>query len=319
MKIIVLGGGALGSIIAGHLIRAGEEVTVMARGARAAHLREHGIRVHGAADFHVPCEVVTDTSTVHEAAALMVTVKTYDTTAALHGVQHVRVEQVCSVQNGVLKNEQLARTFGPQKVLGATCMLGGEVQADGDVRYTLEAAIYLGELPGGNAAAAQQLVGALQGAGLQAEYSARIQSVEWSKFVGWSGFTALGALTRLETYKFLCDPDTARIGARVMRETGMLAARLGIPLEDRPPLPSATVVASSEDQAVEVLQAIGATLRERAPQMRQSALQDVQRGRRIEVEETLGYTRTKAAELGLALPTVETCYRLLAGLNHFLR
>jgi ketopantoate reductase len=104
-----------------------------------------------------------------------------------------------------------------------------------------------------------------------------------------------------------------------MRETGMLATRLGMPLEDRPPLPSATVVAGSEDQAVEALQTIGATLRERAPQMRQSALQDVQRGRRIEVEETLGYTCTRAAELGLTLPTVETCYRLLAGLNRFLR
>jgi ketopantoate reductase len=64
---------------------------------------------------------------------------------------------------------------------------------------------------------------------------------------------------------------------------------------------------------------MGATLREHAPQMRQSALQDVQRGRRIEVEETLGYTLTKAAEVGLTLPTMEVCYELLSGLNHFLQ
>ena len=126
-------------------------------------------------------------------------------------------------------------------------------------------------------------------------------------------------ISRLETYKFLCDPDTARNGVRVMRETGQLATRLGIPLEDRPPLPSATVVTSAEDQAVEVLQAIGVTLRERASQIRQSAMQDVLRGRRIEVEETLGYTLRKAAEFGLAMPTVETCYRLLAGLNRCLQ
>jgi 2-dehydropantoate 2-reductase len=319
MKIIVLGGGALGSIIAGHLIRAGEEVVLIARGARAAHLREHGIRVRGAADFHVPCAVITDTHSVQAADALIVTVKTYDTIAALQGVRHVRVGQVCSVQNGVRKNEQLAEAFGSHKVLGATCMLGGAVQADGDVHYTLEAAIYLGELPGGKAAAAQQLVGALQRAGLSADYTARIQNVEWSKFVGWSGFTALGALTRLETYKFLSDPDTARIGARLMRETGQLATHLGMRLEDRPPLPSATIMEGTEEQAVHVLQSIGATLRERAPHMRQSALQDVQRGRRLEIEETLGYTLARAAALGIAVPTVETCYRLLAGLSRFLR
>ena len=63
---------------------------------------------------------------------------------------------------------------------------------------------------------------------------------------------------------------------------------------------------------------MGATLREHAPQMRQSALQDVQRGRRIEVEETLGYTLTKAAEVGLTMPTIEVCYQLLSGLNDFL-
>jgi ketopantoate reductase len=60
----------------------------------------------------------------------------------------------------------------------------------------------------------------------------------------------------------------------------------------------ASVMAGSEDQAVAVLQGIGASLREHAPQMRQSALHDVQRGRRIEVEETLGYILTKAAAVG---------------------
>jgi hypothetical protein len=69
------------------------------------------------------------------------------------------------------------------------------------------------------------------------------------------------------------------------------------PLEDRPPRPSASVVAASADQAVVVLQDIGTRRRAHAPQRRQSALQ--------EVEETLGVTRSRAAEVGLALPTLE--------------
>jgi 2-dehydropantoate 2-reductase len=186
------------------------------------------------------------------------------------------------------------------------------------VRYTLERELYLGPLPGQDATPAQTLVHTLRHAGLQAVYSERIHTLEWSKFVGWLGFTTLAVLTRLETYKFLSNPHTARISARVMREAGQLAAALGVPLEDRPPLPSASVVAASEDQAVAVLQGIGASLREHAPQMRQSALQDVERGRRLEVEETLGYTLSRAAEVGLAMPTIEVCYELLSGLNDFL-
>jgi ketopantoate reductase len=68
---------------------------------------------------------------------------------------------------------------------------------------------------------------------------------------------------------------------------------------------------------VAVLQRTGAGLREHAPQMCQSALQ-VERGRRLEVEETLGYTLRRAAEVGLAMPTIAMCYELLSGLNDFL-
>jgi ketopantoate reductase len=37
----------------------------------------------------------------------------------------------------------------------------------------------------------------------------------------------------------------------------------------------------------------------------------------LEVEETLGYVVTKASERGVPVPTVETCYRLISGLNRF--
>ena len=45
----------------------------------------------------------------------------------------------------------------------------------------------------------------------------------------------------------------------------------------------------------------------------------VERGRRLEIEELLGYVVRKGAELGLPLPTVTTCYRLLAGIDRSLR
>ena len=57
MKYVVLGSGALGSIIGGHLTQAREEVIMLARGARAAHLREHGIVVRSLEYFSVSCHV----------------------------------------------------------------------------------------------------------------------------------------------------------------------------------------------------------------------------------------------------------------------
>jgi ketopantoate reductase len=48
-----------------------------------------------------------------------VAVKTYDMVAALASLRHLQVATVLSIQNGVLKNTQLADTFGAKKTVGA--------------------------------------------------------------------------------------------------------------------------------------------------------------------------------------------------------
>jgi 2-dehydropantoate 2-reductase len=58
-------------------------------------------------------------------------------------------------------------------------------------------------------------------------------------------------------------------------------------------------------------------MKSRAPTHRVSTLQDLERGRGLEVEETLGYVVTKAGKQGVPVPTVETCYRLISGINRF--
>jgi ketopantoate reductase len=100
--------------------------------------------------------------------------------------------------------------------------------------------------------------------------------------------------------------------ARVMREAGPLAAAPGVPLEDRPRCPPPWL--SRLQKTGRWPSCIGARLREHALQMRQLALQDVERGRRLEVEETLGSTLRRAAEVGLAMPTIAMCDELLSGL-----
>ena len=91
--------------------------------------------------------MVIDPSQVHNADALIVTVKTYDMASALQSVKHLDVGSVLSIQNGVLKDEQLAQTFGWAKVLGAMAALSGAVLPTGTVRFTVNQGLYLGELP----------------------------------------------------------------------------------------------------------------------------------------------------------------------------
>src|SRR5215813_5997954 len=157
MKIVILGAGALGTVLSAHLARAGEDVTLIARGQRAAYLQAHGAILTGLVDFTVPISVVTDFQQVHEAEVLIVTVKTYDMASALQSIKHLQVESVLSLQNGVLKNEQLAQTFGWGKVLGAMAVCSTEVIPTGTVRFTLNQGFYLGELPEGTSTRVQTL------------------------------------------------------------------------------------------------------------------------------------------------------------------
>jgi ketopantoate reductase len=123
---------------------------------------------------------------------------------------------------------------------------------------------------------------------------------------------ALSVSTRSVSWKFLADPDSAVLLVQLVREMGALAAALGIGLSDRAILPTASICAASEGEAVSIVTAIGARYRRDAPAHLMSALQDVEAGRPLEVNETLGYACDKARELGLHLPQLASFTRLIA-------
>jgi 2-dehydropantoate 2-reductase len=319
MKIVILGAGALGTVLGAHLARAGEDVTLIARGQRAAYLQEHGATITGLVDFTVPVHVITDPQQVQNADVLMVTVKTYDMEAALGSVKHLDVGSVLSIQNGVLKNEQLAQTFGWGKVLGAIAFVGAEVLQTGTVRSTANQGFYLGELPEGTSARVQLLGDTLERVGIVAHVTPSIQVFEWSKYVGWVCSMATAVLTRLESYKMLQDAQTASMLAAMLHEMTRLATTRGITLADMAFFPTKTLSELSVDDMVIQLRHMGDRWAALMPNNKISALQDVERGRRLEVEETLGYAVRQSAALGIPTPTMDVCYKLIAGINHYLQ
>ena len=111
-EFAILGAGAIGSILAAHLARAGHSVIVLARGDRARAVERDGLRIQGLADISVRVPVITDPIQLEAADTLIVAMKTHGTEAALDRLGHVRVGAALSIQNGVLKNELLARAFG---------------------------------------------------------------------------------------------------------------------------------------------------------------------------------------------------------------
>ncbi len=315
----ILGAGAIGSILGAHLVRAGHRVAMLARGARAAQLEAQGLRIRGLAELATPAITLRDPARLRSAATLIVATKTPGTAAALETLRHAQFDVVASIQNGPLKYELLAAAFGPEAVLGALADTSGELLPDGAVLFTRNVNVMIGELSGADTARARALAQTIDASGVRAAATTAIMKLEWSKFCGWVGLMSLSVVTRAETWRYLADADAARLLARLVREMGTLAARLGIGLSDRAVLPAASLCAGSEDQAVASLMQLGAEYRARVPQHRMSTLQDLLARRPLEVHETIGYAHARAVELGLGLPMLECFTRLTAAIDRIQR
>src|SRR4030088_3817517 len=84
----VLGAGAMGSIVGGHLARAGHSVVMLARGERARQLERHGLTIKGLAAFSTPVHTLREPAALKSAGALLVAMKTPGTAAALAALRH---------------------------------------------------------------------------------------------------------------------------------------------------------------------------------------------------------------------------------------
>jgi 2-dehydropantoate 2-reductase len=311
-KIAILGAGAIGSIIGAHLARAGHSVVMLARGRRAEYIATQGLAICGLAEFSTSVPVLRDPAQLRSADVLIVATKTPGTAEALAQLRHVDVGLAFSIQNGPVKNELLSAAFGADRVLGSLADTSGEMLADGRVLFTRNVNILLGELPGGESARARNVAATIDSSGVRATAVPNILSLEWSKFVTWVGMFALAVLTRSVTWRYLIDPDAALVLVRLTREMGRLAQALGIELTDEANLPAASLCRGTEESAVQIVVEAGRAFETRAPEHRMSSLQDVNAGRPLEVQETLGYALQKAAERGIPMPLLDGFYRVIS-------
>jgi 2-dehydropantoate 2-reductase len=313
-EFAVLGAGAIGSILGAHLARAGHRVAMVARGRRADQVRQEGLRITGLTDFTIPV-ALTSAAELQSVDVLIVATKTPGTAAALESLRHVRVETALSIQNGTQKDELLAEAFGEERVLGALADTSGELLPDGAVLFTRNVNILVGELSGDLSLRAQRIAGTIDASGVRAAAVANIRSLEWSKFAAWVGLVALSVTTRAVTWRYLRDPGTALVLARLVRQMGELMRAMKIALTDESVLPVATLCRGSEATAVAAVMRVGREFELKAPAHRMSSLQDLEAGRPLEIHETLGYALQKAAQNGIAAPLVETFYHVVSAVD----
>ena len=315
MEFTILGAGALGSILAAHLAEAGHGVNVIARGKRLEFLEKNGVVLRGLNDLDTNCHIISDPGSISRTDVLILTPKTYQHKAALEQVRHIETTSVFSVTNGVQKTEQLVSEFGKSTTLGCMADLSGELVESGEVLFTRNIDVQIGGLDSSYQDQAERIAECIHSAGINCHAVSNIVSVEWSKFVPWLALISVAVLSRLPSWQFLLDPGSAKIIYRITCEMYELACKLDIELIDQSPAPASSIANASEDSAVRIITEIGEEMKAKAPLHKMSALQDLENGRPLELEETIGYALEKAHEHNVSMPTVDNCYQLICAIN----
>lgn len=288
MRIAIIGAGGVGGYFGARLQAAGSDVAFVARGAHLEALRERGLRVESPkGDLRLAHVQATDNpATVGVVDAVLLTVKMYDLHAASRMLTPLigRDTVVVTLQNGVEAIDIVAGQVGREHVAGGVAYIAAVIAEPGVIRHTSLDSLIFGEL---DRRRSERLV-ALEQACLHAGFSARVSDdIDldlWSKFARLSVFSGMTAVTRSTMGVLRSDPELLAMLVAACRETIAVGRARGVALPDR--------------LMDEILQMVH-TLPHHA---KASMLEDLERGRRLELPWLSGAVVRLGAAAGVPTP-----------------
>jgi 2-dehydropantoate 2-reductase len=305
-KILIAGCGAIGSVMGCLLRRAGHDVTLFGRPWHLDAIRAGGLVMdgiwgrHRAQDF----KLATNAGELSENYDLLiVAVKSFDTESMIDTLRW-RLKKdglALSMQNGLGNIETLAGRFGAERSLGANVLVGAEISAPGRVRVTVQASpIIIGPLEVSDCVMMESIHGwirAFQAAKIPCEATPRIGAHLWAKVFYNAPLNPLGALLNVHYGALGDDAELRALMDGIIDEAFAVA----------------------QGQEADLLWESAQAYREffygrllpPTYDHRSSMLQDLERGRRTEIDAINGRIWLHGAALGIATPYNESMTRLI--------
>ena len=294
--ILIVGTGALATLFAARLARAGESIIMLGTWkAGLEALRQEGARL---ADAHGTVQsfkavATADPRRCSGAQCAIVLVKSWQTTRAAGQLADCLGEHSLAItfQNGLGNREVLAHALGASRVAlgstttGATLLGPGLVRAGGEGTVSIE-----------QHAAARGLARALQAAGFQVDIVEDARSLIWSKLVINAAINPLTALLRVPNGQLLERPAARGLLRALAEETASVA------VAEKVNLASGDLVGMVEDVA------------RRTASNHSSMFQDIQRGAPTEIDAICGAVARAGQRHNIPTPINRACWQLVEAL-----
>lgn len=315
-KVCVVGAGAIGGIIAARMALAGHDVRVVARGAHLAAIRAGGLRFSDRIDgteHTVSLDANDDPAAFGRQDLVVIGLKgpaipaMLPRLAPLVGPDTLVVPAINGIpwwyfhrDAGPHAGSRIAcldprgDLFGAldcERIVGCVVLLAGEVAEPGRVVHNAVRRMIVGEPSHTVTPRVRQLADWWTGSGFDIQVSDAIRRDIWWKLTGNLSFNTVAALTGYRTDQLIDDPALVEVLRAMIEEGRAVAAVYGAPVD------------TGADARIEAARLIG--------RARPSTLQDLESGRRPEIEGLVGSVIELAQRAGVPVPTIRHVTALL--------
>ena len=302
MKIGIVGAGALGGLFAGLLTESGEDVWLLDKHRERAELiGRKGLKIEkGKRNRQVRINATTSGKKIGSCDLVIILVKAYDTVKAAKSARPLVGKKtfLLTLQNGIGNAEVLNRAFGKRRVvLGATAQ-GSNVVRDGVIRHAGWGKTIIGEQDGDIKERIKNLRKVFNRAGIETSLTRNIGLTIWQKLIINASINPLTAITGIRNGEVLRHNFLVKIMQQIAKESVRVAGAKRIGIDYRAAFTKTKAVCEKTKDNIS------------------SMLQDVNRGKKTEIDYINGGIVKIARQLGISVPTNELLWRMVKSITH---
>ena len=314
MRICIYGAGAIGGFLGAGLALAGSEVTLIARGPHLEAMQKHGLKlVEGDRIRQARVHAVEDPHEAGEQDYVIVTLKAHSVppvvnsfapmlhreTAVVWGVNGIPWWYFYGLEGDYRDrrlpcldpDDRLWTRLGPERMIGCVVYPAAEVIEPGTIRHIEGERFSLGEPSGERSERVKRLSQLLIAAGFKAPVRPRIRDELWVKLWGNLSFNPISALTCSTLAGLGRDSGTREVIRAMMIEGQAVGEAIGV----RFPVD----VDKRMNGAIEV------------GEHKTSMLQDLERGRPMEIDALVGAVQDMGRMVGIPTPSIDVVLALV--------
>jgi len=299
MKIVIVGGGAIGRLFATSLVKGKNDVTIVDTNPKIIkEIQQNGISVAPAAEDpkvateRVPVAAVTDAGLIDKCDLILLLVKSFATKSAAESVAHLVTPDspILFMQTGLGNQAILREMFPVKSILAGITFMSGTAFGNSAVRQGRRGLTFIGELgevgdlTGDITSRLQRICKNFCDSGIETRWSHKIIGRLWTKVITYSTLNALTTVFKVSNGRLLENEECIRLVKQLLAEGEAVARARGVEI----------VSGDLYELFEEVVKVSSNNL--------SSMLQDILNGRPTEIEAQSGALVRYAEKFGLEIP-----------------